>query len=107
MNTAIQKNFEEETSYYTDDYYYYSEGFDNYDRTSIDPGPYMMISVSLYSLLCVLVLPFAVRIAKRREEKKSKKKEQQLQESAADNADSDNEEDLDIFVSSLVASLLS
>ncbi len=105
MNTTTQK-YQKEESYYYDDYYYYSEGFDNYDRTSIDPGPYMMISVSLYSLLCVIVLPFIVGIAKRREEKKSKRKDRELQESRAEKAHEDDEDDSDSFVSSFIVFLL-
>jgi len=53
-----------------DDYYYYYDGFDNYVPKTIDPGPWMLIGVSVYSLICIIVLPFFVVIGNRRERRR-------------------------------------
>ena len=55
-----------------DDYYY--EGFDNYVPKTVDPGPWMLIGVSVYSLLCIIILPFLVVIGNRRERRRMEKK---------------------------------
>ena len=41
-----------------DDNYDDYEGFDDYVPKTIDPGPWMLIGVSVYSLSCIIILPF-------------------------------------------------
>jgi hypothetical protein len=49
----------------TDKYYQYA-GFENYEASTTDPGPWMVIGVCLYSISCVLVfLPISVFIGKK------------------------------------------
>jgi len=55
-----------------DDYYY--EGFDNYVPKTIDPGPWMLIGVSVYSLFCIIILPFLVVIGNSRDRRRMEKK---------------------------------
>ena len=50
-----------------DDYYY--DSFSDYVPTTIDPGPWMLIGVSLYSIFCILFLPICVFVAKKRRKK--------------------------------------
>ena len=56
-----------------DDEYYY-EGFDNYVPKTIDPGPWMLIGVSVYSLFCIIILPFLVVIGNSRDRRRMEKK---------------------------------
>lgn len=43
----------------TDDDYY--DSFENYVETTNDPGPWILIGVTLYSTICLLILPVLVR----------------------------------------------
>jgi hypothetical protein len=47
------------------DDYYNGNSFENYEATTYEPGPWMMIGVCLYSVMCVAVfLPLSVFVAK-------------------------------------------
>jgi hypothetical protein len=54
----------------TNDDYYTDDGFSSYEITSIDPGPWMLIGICIYSLVCVLVLPILVFYGRRRNERR-------------------------------------
>ncbi|GFH46031.1 hypothetical protein CTEN210_02505 [Chaetoceros tenuissimus] len=46
-----------------DDYYYYrNKGFEDYIPTTIDPGPWMLIAVSIYSICCLIAIPLVVQL---------------------------------------------
>lgn len=51
-----------------DDYYGDDDGFDNYIPNSVDPGPWMLIGVCLYSVFCIVILPIIVFLGRRRKE---------------------------------------
>ena len=54
----------------TDEDYYTDDGFSSYEITSIDPGPWMLIGICIYSFVCVLVLPILVFYGRRRNERR-------------------------------------
>ncbi|GFH46032.1 hypothetical protein CTEN210_02506 [Chaetoceros tenuissimus] len=46
-----------------DDYYYYrNKGFEDYIPTAKDPGPWMLIAVSIYSICCLIAVPVVVQL---------------------------------------------
>ena len=46
-----------------DDYYYYrNKGFEDYIPTTTDPGPWMLIAVSIYSICCLIAIPVVVQL---------------------------------------------
>jgi len=51
----------------------YHDGFSDYVPTTTDPGPWMLLGVSLYSISCVLFLPICVFVGKRRRKKSQAK----------------------------------
>lgn len=53
-----------------DSYDYFDDGFDNYEPKTIAPGPWMLIGVSIYSILCVVILPFLVVLGNKRDKKR-------------------------------------
>jgi hypothetical protein len=46
------------------------DGFDNYEPKTIDPGPWMLVGVSVYSIFCAIILPFLVVIGNKRERRR-------------------------------------
>ena len=58
--------------YYEDDA---SATFDDYIPITNDPGPWMFIGVSAYSLFCLLILPFLVICGSRHEKRKLDREE--------------------------------
>lgn len=58
----------------TDDYYDYNKnGFESYVFTTIDPGPWMLFGVSIYSCICVIVIPPLVILGNRYEKRRLEK----------------------------------
>ena len=57
--------------YYDDDYYGY---FDDDTKTN-DPGQWILIGVSVYSSLCIILLPYLVVCGNRRETRQQDRKE--------------------------------
>ena len=46
-----------------DDYYYYrNKGFEDYIPTTTDPGPWMLLAVSIYSICCLIAIPVVVQL---------------------------------------------
>jgi hypothetical protein len=63
------------SSSFDDAFYYENAGFENYEATTYEPGPWMMIGVCLYSLISVLVfLPLSVMLGKACRKMKHSKK---------------------------------
>ncbi len=56
---------------------YYSDYYDyeGYEAKTNDPGPWMLIGVCLYSVLCVVLLPLLVMWGNRREKRRVDKEE--------------------------------
>ena len=48
-----------------DDYYYYiNKGFEDYIPTTIDPGPWMLLAVTIYSIFCMIAIPITVQLCR-------------------------------------------
>jgi hypothetical protein len=56
---------------FDDDYYY--DSFENYEETTTDPGPWMLVGTVSYSACCVLLLPLLVMVSKSCQRKKAPK----------------------------------
>lgn len=55
----------------TDDDYYY-DSFVNYQETTNDPGPWMLVGVLSYSAFCILLLPILVQVSNKRKRKRAR-----------------------------------
>lgn len=51
----------------SDDYAYDDDGFEDYDAKTTEPGPWLLIAVLSYSVLCILLLPVLVVIERKRQ----------------------------------------
>jgi hypothetical protein len=90
----------------TDDYYG-DDGFDNYIPKTVDPGPWMLIGVCLYSIFCVILLPILVVIGQKLDDRKLDRKAwEEVDDSTPDEASvGSNEEGIEIPVIDLSRSL--
>eukprot|EP00521_Asterionellopsis_glacialis_P013049 CAMPEP_0195293792 /NCGR_PEP_ID=MMETSP0707-20130614/13354_1 /TAXON_ID=33640 /ORGANISM="Asterionellopsis glacialis, Strain CCMP134" /LENGTH=987 /DNA_ID=CAMNT_0040354587 /DNA_START=164 /DNA_END=3127 /DNA_ORIENTATION=+ len=63
-----------------DDAYTDDDGFVDYIATTTDPGPWMLISVCIYSISCLLILPILVVLGKRRQRRLLDEKKRQQED---------------------------
>jgi hypothetical protein len=73
-----------------DDQFYADDGFGDYIPTTIDPGPWMLGGVCLYSLVCFLLLPIFVFVAKNRRRRRQNKLDAMIANSAIEKAKRDS-----------------
>jgi len=73
-----------------DDQFYADDGFGDYIPTTIDPGPWMLGGVCLYSLICFLLLPIFVFVAKNRRRRRQNKLDAMIADSAIEKAKRDS-----------------
>jgi hypothetical protein len=62
----------------TDDDYYY-DSFVNYQETTNDPGPWMLVGVLSYSVCCILLLPILVQVSNKRKRKRARSFQRNVQ----------------------------
>jgi len=62
--------FPDANDYYGDD----DDGFENYIPQTTDPGPWMLIAATLYSLCCIIILPFLITWSNQRNKRRGERK---------------------------------
>lgn len=85
----------ESTAYYEDDYFYV-EGFENYDATTVDPGPWTMVVTMTVCFLSMISVPIMVVLGERYERRRRERQaleQQKLEEEAEQEAKHRQEEE--------------
>ena len=57
----------------TDDQYFNINGYEAYVPTAINPGPWMVVGVCIYSFVCIIAVPPLVILGNRYEKRRSEK----------------------------------